>query len=243
MTNDLHYPALLSELLEVEKAGLIATRMLRRYNQLRLTPPPEFDEQLRRFIRVRGQKNVNGSWVAQDDAARSLMENFDEMIAVLEDLLCSMAPIFTQPGLHPELAGLRFPTEVELEKLAVIRSRASTMTSVHVRLQRHLSLLVGEYVFWELSHENNGYWTTVTWSFYRPLAEARDAFFEQPTAEALNSYLSATEALLEREHPLTADIDGVFVKHNEQAAEQAAELQAELVRDELMFELLEADRD
>lgn len=244
MTDDLHYPAPLRELLEVQATvQSSATRMLRRHNQFGFAVPVEFDKQLRRYIHVRGEMNTNGSWVAQDDAARSLMENFDELIAVLEDLLCAMEPIFAQADLHPELASLRFSTEVELKKLAFISSLVSMMTYVHVRMQRHLSLLVGEYVFGERSHENNGYWTTVTWSFYRPLTEARDAFFEQPTLETLNRYLSATDNLLELEHPLARDLDGVHVKRSEQAVEQAADVYAELVTDALMFELLEADRD
>lgn len=243
MTDDLHYPAPLRELLEVQATvQSSATRMLRRHNQFGFAVPVEFDKQLRRYIHVRGEMNTNGLWRELGEAVQALMKS-DEMIVALADLIRSMEPIFAQADLHPELASLRFPTEVELKKLAFIRSRVSVMTSVHVRMQRHLSLLVGEYVFGERSHENNGYWTTVTWSFFRPLTEARDTFFEQPTLETLNRYISATDALLELEHPLAGDLDGVYVKRDEQVVEQAAEIYADLVRDELMFELLEADRD
>lgn len=254
MKDDFLYPPDMNRLGEVQAiAQTKSSRTRRRMNELRLTITSEFDEQSRRFsdfdeqsqrfIAVRGEHNAKwgGQRYPLGNAVEELMDS-DEMISTLERLLRSMEPIFAQPELDVVLAGQSFQTDTELVKLEAIRSQASAMTSIHVRMQRHLVLSFSEYVVVLNSHEKSEQWKDLNRSFYRPLAKARDAFFEEPTRPMLNLYLATADALLGLEHPLAKELDGVYVKRDAWAAGQATELYAELVCDELVFELLDSKR-
>lgn len=244
MKDDFLYPPDTNRLGEVQAiAQMKSSRTRRRMNELRLTITSEFDEQSQRFIAVRGEHNAKwgGQWYPLGNAVEELMDS-DEMISALERLVRSMEPIFAQPELDVVLAGQSFQTDVELVKLGAIRSRVSAMTSVHARMQRHLASSFSEYLVALNTHENSEHWKDLNRSFYRPLARARDTFFEEPTRPMLNRYLTTAEALLELEHPLAKELDGVYVKRDTWAVGQATELYAELVRDELVFELLEVKR-
>jgi len=191
---------------------------------------------------LRYKKMLKPAWLDRHDAARSLVEHGDEVIGMTEALVSAMALIFEQDELGSKLDELWFSTDDTLQKLSAIRSKVNALTPVHARVQRHLALLVDEYSFGERSHRDDEYRKTLRWAFYMDLAIARDAFFEEADVEHLRTYLATVNRLLEREHPLAADVDGVHVKRSEEAAESSAEIYAELVRDELMFDLLVVDQ-
>lgn len=246
MSDHLFHPALLSELLDLQRAvDSSASLLLLEFSHQRpsaLELRSKLGAQMAYLEKMRIKKTLKPAWIDRHDAARSLVEHADEVIGLTEELVSAMALIFAQRELGAALDELRFSTSATLQKLSAIRSKVSRLTPVHQRVQRHLALAADEYAFGDRSHRDDEYRKTITWAFYMDLAIARDAFFEEADVEHLRGYLATAERLLEREHPLKADVDGAHVKWRPSAAESASEIYAELVRDELMFELLEVKR-
>lgn len=123
-----------------------------------------------------------------------------------------------------------------LESLAI---DLSTVSQVHRRVQLHLTAATAEYVFGSpalmLEHRRE------LDAFYAPLAEARDRFFETPTAAALELYIEAAGKLAERPHPMADydDLDAPPARRYEKSVERADGLLTELITDELSLRLLE----
>lgn len=243
MIKELQYPTLLREFIAVSgQANLQARRFVKRCEVLDATPDKLFDEQLVKLSQSQAAHKLAEHWLYFDDAARSLIEHGEEQIASTKAMLLAMEPLFAREDLTEELSDLAYPISEELVKLKSIRSRVAQLTPVHRRVQLHLTSLSQVYGYGPRALTPTvEICDTVNRLFYSPLAKARDAFFADTSVAKLRDYLATAEELAGKEHPLLMNVD-VTAERFDEAARRAEAVEAELVRDELMFELLEAER-
>jgi len=123
--------------------------------------------------------------------------------------------------------------------LKSLEADLSSMTPVHRRVQLHLTAASAEYVFSSpalmLEHRPE------LDAFYEPVVSARDRFFETPSSEALERYVTEVGNLAEREHPMErlSAHEKSAVRRRYKNVERAEDLLTELVSDELSLRLLE----
>lgn len=213
------------------------------YDALCETYPEHFvevTELLNRSNRIRAQ-------IDYYDPVKSLLKS-DEVMDSISELLTTAAILFREldeRGILEEFDDLVFSTEDEREVLDRIRRDVRSMTPVHQRVQSSYLSIHESYVRETPALVNREIFATEDSerAFYRPLADARDLFFEGSTAESLRKYLAVAERFEGATPPPVDGVPYVRAQRTPEQLEEITKLEAQLVSDELMLSLTEAGHD
>jgi len=247
---DTTYPPATRIMLELQNKIAAVTSTIERWHPQLYTmlceSYPEHFENVQQSVTV-----VNGSVHAkimdQDDPTVFLISNGEATVQSFNGLLSAMETAFKElgkMGLLGELDNMVFSVEDERQKLARVRETVSRLTPIHRRVQLHYADRITDCrTSIPLFTAPDVRLTEATEAkFYTPLTDARDMFFEAPSAAVLAEYLATSERLSQLLPPSIRGIAYVRIQRTPEQLAASAELEDELIKDELMLGLLEGAR-
>lgn len=215
------------------------------YKMLCETYPEQFENVKQSITVVNGF--VSAQIMDEDDPTVFLLSNGETAVQSLNGLLSAMETAFQELGKMgrlDEFDNMVFSVDDERKKLERVREMVSRLTPIHQRIQSHYTdCITGCRTSIPLFTAPDVRLTEeIEAEFYTPLTDARDMFFEAPSAAVLAEYLATAERFSQLLPPPVRGVAYVRIQRTPEQLAASAELEDELMKDELMLGLMEVGR-